>query len=67
MEPARAWKPGAHCGMSRIAPSVMTPRQPSALCTVLLTSPQKQPWPTFAPSRSWMTLIVGPAPVPTYS
>ena len=43
IEPASAWKPGAHCGMSRIEPSVMTPRQPSALWTLLCTSPQNAP------------------------
>ena len=43
IEPASAWKPGAHCGMSRIDPSVTTPRQPSALCTLLCTSPQNAP------------------------
>ena len=57
--PASAWKPRAHCGMSRMLPSVTTPRHPSALWTALCTSPQNAPKPACSPSRSWITLMRG--------
>ena len=67
MEPASAWKPGAHWSMSRMQPSVTTPSSPSPLCTALCTSPQKAPKPTSAPSRSWITMMPGAGLLATYS
>ena len=58
IEPASIWKPGATCGMSRIEPLVMVPRQPSALWMLVCTSPQNAPKPTMS-SRSWITAMPG--------
>ena len=49
---------GATCGMSRIEPLVMVPRQPNALCTFVWTSPQNAPKPTIS-SMSWITAMPG--------
>src|SRR5262245_56160741 len=43
MTPARNWKPGAIMSRSRTLPLVTAPSQPSALCTLEFTSPQKEP------------------------
>ena len=51
---------------SRIAPSVMVPTQPKALCMLLFTSPQKEPI-TRGLSRSCTTTIFGPSTEATYS
>ena len=43
MRPPMIWKPGASMSRSRNEPLVTQPSEPSALCTVLCTSPHQAP------------------------
>jgi hypothetical protein len=53
--PASTWKPGAHCGRSRIEPLVTRPTAPRPRWIADCTSPQNAPAPASSASRSSIT------------